>query len=220
VHDVNGLNLRFLAGPAAFLGSYTVDNKTCQQGNQAALDITTLNIAKLGSFDFQRSGFTGPVMFRPVRGATMVEAYKSDGAIAAYWCPFLAGGNLPGYVDIPRQAPKYKLILTAAMQGCAFVACEGPTAAEFRVYHNQHPGTQAVEYAIDQASPVRISSLDYADYAVESEEATNAFNLMYLTDEGHWVFLSQSNLIVPGRGHAIKVASSGSPIVEKAANVP
>ncbi len=194
---MNGLNKQFLADPVVFLKSKCVDNKTMQEGVEAAKHITQLNGAKVGAFDLIT------VKDSLVRLTyAVVPEIKNDAPIFAYWCPFLPGMDLPGWVDIPKSEPKFNFVLTAAMQGCAFIITNSPASEQsFRVFHNQHPEDKRPWAAMEKEGATKIvSKLSYEQYgnAIDEEGGmTNAFNLLWKPPDKNWSYVSQSNKFVP-----------------------
>lgn len=194
---MNGMNKLFMADPVGFLKTNCVDNKTMQEGIEGAKHVRLLNSAKMGAFDLV------VVSDKLVRLAyASVPEIKNDAPIFAYWCPFLAGGDLPGWVDIPKVDPSYSLVLTAAMQGCAFVITNTPGSDKsFRVFHNQHPETKSTWAAMEKEGATNIvSKFSYEQYGNAMNEdggMTNAFNLLWKPPKKDWFYVSQSNKFVP-----------------------
>ena len=201
---MNGMNSIFMASPEKFLDKICVDNKAEQFRTDGlnAGDLVALNAAKHGAFDFATSnpnanimsGTDGKVALRLVGPG---HAVVKDTGIDAYWCPFLAGGaNQIGWVDVPRRAPQYRFIFTAAMQGCCYVVTNSPASAQhFRVWHNQHPDTQLSWTTIHQSGATSVySQLTYHQYGAD---LVNAFNILWRPPKGVWSYVSQSNLFVP-----------------------
>ena len=197
---MNGMNQLFLDDPVWFLDRMCVDNKTMQEGVAGAQHLERLNGAKFGVFDLVPTGGNSVRLTyaSPGTGHHIV----GDRPIWAYWCPFLAGGGLPGYIDIPRISPKRRLIFTAAMQGCALVITASPASREsFRVYHHQHPESLQVWDKIwAQGTRGRTSMLSYEQYGNPTGAdggMTNAFNFLWRPRGRAWSFVSQSNKFVP-----------------------
>ena len=118
---------------------FCVDNKTMQEGIVGAQHLASLNMAKWGVFDLVPVPGSTKVTLR-FAGPGSTHAISGDLPISAYWIPYLVGGGLPGWVDIPRRWALWRIVLTAAMQGCALVVTSSPASpAHFRVFHNQHP---------------------------------------------------------------------------------
>lgn len=227
---MNGLNQMFQNDPVWFLKQRCVDNRTMQVGIEGANRIAQLNVTKTGLFDLV------PASGRPGENkVTLVDASPGsnhtivrDTPISALWCPYLSGGALPGFVDVPRASPPTRLILTAAMQGCAFVVTSSPLGAQyFRVFHNQHPEMSSTWAAITSAGCTNvISTLAYEQY--EGGGMTNAFNLMWRAPKKSWAYVSQTNSFrpsapVPGsrsyRPVIIVERNLGKPILDLPAGV-
>jgi hypothetical protein len=209
-----------MGDPVRFLKGVCVDNKTMQEGIEGARNLRLLNAAKVGSFDLVITG--GNSVRLAFAGAGY--AIQGDIPIRAYWCPFLAGGGLPGWVDVPRTNPVYRFVFTAAMQGCALVVTNSPAAPRnFRVFHNQHPEADTTWQAIqDLGIASTISSLGYDAYgnAMGADGGmTNAFNLLWRPPRRAWAYISQSNRFVPlARGTRIE-RDAAKPILDLPAGV-
>lgn len=194
---MNGMNTLFMNDPVWFLQNICVDNQAMQLGGAGALTLTRLNAAKVGQFDLVLSGSAGAnkvVLTDASIGSGHVIA--RDAPIPAYWCPFLPGGGLPGWVDVPRASPPLRFIFTAAMQGCAYAVTSSPAGAGFfRVFHNQHPTTASTWQAITQAGANVLSTLTYDQYG--GGGLTNAFNILWRPPRKAWSYVSQTNRFVP-----------------------
>jgi hypothetical protein len=198
---MNGMNKLFMDDPIWFLNRLCVDNKAMQEGVDGARNLERLNGAKFGVFDLVPVSGGNTVTLRyasPMSG----HVITGDPPIFAYWCPFLAGGGLPGWVDIPRANPPRRLMFTAAMQGCALVVTKSPASnAHFRVFHNQHPETASTWSAMSGIGITGvISNLGYEVYGNPTGPdggMTNAFNLLWRPPGRAWSYVSQSNRFVP-----------------------
>lgn len=198
---MNGMNKLFMDDPIWFLNRICVDNKQMQEGNSGASNLVRLNASKWGVFDLVPVSGGRKVVLTyasPMSGHNVV----GDVPIIAYWCPFLAGGGLPGYVDIPRTNPPRRFMFTAAMQGCALVVTRTPNSTTtFRVFHNQHPEQASTWQAMaGQGLTGVISNLGYTDYGNPSGPdggMTNAFNILWRKPGRAWSYVSQSNQFVP-----------------------
>jgi hypothetical protein len=154
---------------------------------------------KKGQFDLE---FTGNLTSKVVSFRIADVSVKSDIAIDAYWCPFISGGGLPGWVDLPLEKPAYKFMFTAAMQGCALVVTTSPTPKHIRVYHHQHPekiskysASPQIWKAIEEVGQKQVSILDYEKYSVKGQtNVTNAFNFLAYKNE-RWSYVTQSHFI-------------------------
>jgi len=200
---MNGMNEFFMRDPVRFLRDVCVDNKTMQEGIGGANNIVRLNGAKSGVFDLVITGTHDQNQVR-LTCVSPEAGYEIQGdlKIEAYWCPFLSGGGLPGWVDVPRFNPESRLVLTAAMQGCAFVITDSPASAQyFRVFHNQHPEASSTWAAIQQSGVnSTISTFSYEEYGNTIPGAgggmTNAFNILWKPPGKKWSYVSQSNRFV------------------------
>ncbi|MGQ5521995.1 hypothetical protein ACUHMQ_01915 [Chitinimonas sp. PSY-7] len=200
---MNGQNLAFITDPAWYIGQRAINslawfhfsNIREQQNNQLYMELIA---RKQGAFDLQemkRSKQDGlssrQVILAPVRQGDI-----RDPVINAYWCPFIQGMVLPGYVDVPRRNPAHRFIFTAAMNGCALVVTESPLGAHMmRVYHHQHPGSQPVNDLIKAQGQEVISYIAFDDYGRDngSLPAPNGFNFLYYR-KGGWRFALQPQL--------------------------
>ncbi len=194
---MNGLNALFVNDPVWFLRNICVDNQAMQLGPEGARTLTRLNAAKSGMFDLVPAGRANAnkvVLTDASPGSG--HAVVRDAPISAYWCPFLAGGGLPGWVDVPRAHPPQRLIFTAAMQGCCYVVTTSPAGrGNFRVFHNQHPETAATWQAIAGQGASVLSTLTYDEYG--GGGLTNAFNILWRPTGKAWAYVSQTNSFVP-----------------------
>jgi hypothetical protein len=193
---MNGMNQLFMNNPVAFLQDMCVDNKAIEEGLAGARQVANLNAAKSGVFDLAITG--GNSVRLMYAGQDAGYQIKNDAPIRAYWCPFLNGAATSGWVDVPRRNPQWRLVLTAAMQGCAFVITNSPLSTDhFRVFHNQHPGEQRTWLAIQSAGATQ----QYSDFSYERygnpNVVTNAFNLLWRPPGRAWSYVSQSNMFVP-----------------------
>jgi hypothetical protein len=193
---MQGHNAEFVGNWNSYLNNVLVDNVTWFRdigANNAA--INALSLAKAGSFDLVPTSIAPRrVMLRIAPPGGIV----ADAGIGGYWCPFVQGGGLPGWVDLPRQAPAHNLMFTAAMQGCALVVTQSPVANHIRVYHHQHPdgANNGVWQALHAVGQPVLSILDYADYgpAGLNGNAPNAFNYM-LFRNGMWNYVTQAHTL-------------------------
>jgi hypothetical protein len=75
------------------------------------------------------------------------------------------------------------------MNGCAFVMTDSPLgAAYFRVYHNQHPESNAVTAQIHAVTPNVIGFFGFDDYG--TLQNPNAFNFLFYRNS-KWLICSQ-----------------------------
>jgi hypothetical protein len=209
----------FFADPEAFLKTYLVDNVVVQRKPSSGTLFQALNQAKKVYFRMQLISTTtlglGENRVELVLGETSAAAGHDgdDFAVAAYWCPFLGGKEAVGWVDVPRQNPEYRFVLTAAMQGCWFVVTETVPAnpGMMRVHHHQHPAEAALWQKMTppthlpshvnapQGSSAPLRTMEYSVYGAEEKGAAtsaNAFNVLHHKD-GAWRFLSQAQLLTP-----------------------
>jgi hypothetical protein len=197
---MNGCNNIFTLNPINFLGLMTVNNinwfRPGQMSPVERQSIALTNRLKMGAFDLQPMGGV-TVKFRISSGLP-----ANDQPINAYWCPYEAGGGLPGFVDFPRNGPLYPFVFTAAMNGCAFVVTTSPAGGgSLRLYHHQHPGDanaapggtpQRIWNAINNQGQAILSVFMFEDYGAATPAHTepNAFNFLY-HDGHHWYYVSQ-----------------------------
>lgn len=191
---MHGHNALFIGNCLNYLNGVTVDNVNWFRiiGNSGTL--AAVNLAKSGQFDLQGTGINPPrAQFRVMPAAGLI----GDVGIAGYWCPFVQGGELPGWVDLPLHNPAHDFMLTAAMQGCALVVTGSPVAGHIRVYHHQHPDMASVSAAIHAVGQPVISILGYADYGLVGlhGNAPNAFNFLYYRN-AHWNYVTQAHTLV------------------------
>jgi hypothetical protein len=147
-----------------------------------------LNALKQGNFDLQGDGLAQQVVLTPVG-----NVLQGEQPIAAYWCPFVQGNGLPGFVDIPRFNPQYRFVFTAAMNGCALMVTTSPLGPNMiRVYHHQHPGNAGINQLIQAQGQEVISFVSFDDYGNANQQvpAPNAFNFLYYRNGG-WRFVLQ-----------------------------
>ncbi len=198
---MNGMNRLFMEDPVWFLDHICVDNKAMQEGIAGAQNLERLNGAKFGVFDLEPVSGGTKVMLRfasPGAGHVIV----GDAPIVAYWCPFLAGGELPGWVDVPRVRAPRRFVFTAAMQGCALVVTKSPDSPQhFRVFHNQHPDMASTWQAMGGLGITGVlSNLQYSQYGNPMGPdggMTNAFNFLWHPPGRAWSYISQSNRFIP-----------------------
>lgn len=189
---MNGHNQIFISNPVWYVGQKAINGIAWFMQNQAGhasqQQNLVLNVAKQGVFDLQGDGQARQVILTPV-GNTQ----HGDQPIAAYWCPFVQGNVLPGFVDIPRYNPEHKFVFTAAMNGCALVVTASPVGSHMiRVYHHQHPDSAHINQLIQEQGPAVTSLIGFDDYGhVEQQDpAPNAFNFLYYRSGG-WKFVLQ-----------------------------
>lgn len=196
------MNQIFMNDPASFLGRVCIDNRAemFRTDGLNAMDMAALNNAKVGAFDFATGNPDVNIMLSTcaaIRRVCPSHQVVRDTAIDAYWCPFHAGSpDTIGWVDVPRRAPLYRFIFTAAMQGCCYVVTNSPASpAHFRVWHNQHPDMAQSWATINASGATTVySQLTYVDYGANM---VNAFNILWRPPKGAWRYVSQSNLFVP-----------------------
>jgi hypothetical protein len=195
---MNGHNAQFVANPLKYVEARAVNNLTWFRrailpANGATLGAlnNALGVAKTGAFDLQALSIdTVELKVMPA------GPIQGDNAIQAYWCPFIQGGGLPGWVDIPKNAPPMKFVFTAAMNGCRLVITNR-SATHFRVYHHQHPDSggplaNGIWQAIHAQGHEVVSHMGYDEYGVGEDfgRAPNAFNFLYYRNGG-WNYVSQ-----------------------------
>ncbi|MBV8467603.1 MAG: hypothetical protein JO218_16815 [Burkholderiales bacterium] len=188
-------NALFTQDPTGYLGNVVVDNATWFRTLQAPLQLAPLNLNKAGLFDLVPAAINPRrVLFQPTALGQVVE----DVGIDAYWCPFLAGGGLPGWVDLPERNPARRFMFTASMQGCALVVTRSPVAGHIRVYHHQHPGAgnNGIWDQIHAVGQAVVSVLTFDDYCGDENIASNAFNFMYYRNS-QWHYVTQAHILVP-----------------------
>jgi len=192
---MRGYNKSFLKDPISFSNKYALNNVAWFMGNQtdsmSRLRNVMLNESKMGNFDLQINICPNEVILAPVG-----NLFSGDPTISAYWCPFVQGNILPGFVDVPRSNPQHMFIFTAAMNGCALVTTESPLGSDkIRIYHHQHPGRESIDGFIKEQGGKIISSVTFSDYGVEEQQpAPNAFNFLYHKDN-EWLYVIQPQLL-------------------------
>jgi len=189
---MNGHNLIFRTDPLWYVRNRAINGVSWFMQNQAnhanQLQNMVLNLAKEGSFDLRGGGQAQQVVLTPVG-----NVQHGDQPIAAYWCPFVQGNVLPGFVDIPRHNPQRRFVFTAAMNGCALVVTGSPLGPNMiRIYHHQHPDDANINGLIQAQGQEVISFISFEDYgdAAQQFPAPNAFNFLYYRNGG-WRFVLQ-----------------------------
>ncbi len=195
---MNGLNATFDADPLGFIENRAVNNLTWfrrailpENGATLGMLNNAVNAAKAANVDL-RPVDANTAEFNLVGGGGLV----GDAPIAAYWCPFLQGPGLPGWVDIEKLSPRRKFVFTAAMNGCRLVVTDC-SPSHFRVYHNQHPdggdaeANRIWQLIAAQGHPI-VGHFGYDEYGLVGgvPAAPNAFNFLYYRNSG-WAFVSQ-----------------------------
>ena len=208
---MQGHNAEFVNNWARYLDHIIVDNVSWFRDMANNVQVVALKVPKAGLFDLVPTGID------PRRAQFRIAPafVRGDVGIGAYWCPFLPGGGLPGWVDLPRRNPAHNFMFTAAMQGCALVVTGSPTSNNIRVYHHQHPdpnhnAAPAIWGAIHQVGQAVISILEYNDYGATGLQgnAPNAFNFL-LYRNAHWNYVTQAhtlaNVVGPNGGLTVQV---------------
>ena len=199
---MHGHNAAFVGDPLGYLNATVVDNITyfrLDPGAAAAVGLA--NGAKHANFDLNFAG-----MLPERRSVLRISpgGLMGDAPIAAYWCPFIQGQGLPGWVDLPLLNPPRRFMFTASMQGCALVVTRSPVAANsIRVYHHQHPEGNAAAAtlawnALNNVGQEAISMLAYGDYGaagLAGAQASNAFNFLFYRN-ATWNFVTQGHYFV------------------------
>ncbi|MGJ7535814.1 MULTISPECIES: hypothetical protein [unclassified Variovorax] len=198
---MNGHNQLFRADPVAYAQlraingvSWFMQNAQAQQNPAFAMQVLVLNTAKMGSFDLQGTAQALQVTLRPVG-----NVLHQDQPISAYWCPFIQGNVMPGFVDVPRHNPQHRFVFTAAMNGCALMVTNSPLGAHLiRVYHHQHPGQANINQMIQAQGQEVISYIGFDDYGHANQHIPlpNAFNFLYYRN-GAWKYVLQPQLFDP-----------------------
>ncbi|MGY2293700.1 hypothetical protein ACW9H6_28540 [Pseudomonas sp. SDO528_S397] len=190
---MNGHNIAFVTNPTVYIGDTAINSVHYFQ-KKAPTDMMPdfINLAKMGSFDLIGEPETAQVILTPVS-----QPKHNDVAIRAYWCPFIQGMVMPGFVDLPKYNPPMKFMFTAAMNGCALVVTETPgDNSKIRVYHNQHPHEATVNNFISsQGQPIK-SLLVFEDYGRDTGNlpAPNGFNFMHYRNGGWRIFTQPQKL--------------------------
>lgn len=196
---MHGHNAAFVGDPMGYLNATVVDNISFfRQDPGAGAAVAVLDAAKSGGFDLDFAGLL------PERRSVLRVSpapLMGDAPIQAYWCPFVSGGGLPGWVDLPTLNPPWRFMFTASMQGCALVVTPSPVANHIRVYHHQHPTdgpSQSVWNALNGVGQQVSSILAYDDYGVAGvagPQVANALNFLYYRN-GRWNFVTQAHVFV------------------------
>jgi hypothetical protein len=190
-----GHNLAFKRDPFDYITKVSVNN--LRWFRKAVVDTRTLGplsgnlgLAKFGQFDLQIVS-QGAADFNVI-GAS----HASEPSIRAYWCPFIQGAGLPGWVDVPKSNPASPFVFTAAMNGCRLVICNR-SATHYRVFHHQHPDdrggpTAAIWAAIVASGGEIVSHFGWDEYGLPpgSLQSPNSFTFLYYRN-GTWNFMSQ-----------------------------
>ena len=194
--SVHGHNADFVRDWTKYLDKVLIDNVSWFRNIKNAGKVGLVNLAKAGRFDFMPTGSLPPrVQFR-----LAPEDAKTDPAVGGYWCPFEAGGGLPGWIDLPLLNPTHKYMFTPAMQGCALVATKSPRSGHIRVFHHQHPdgaGGSGVWNAIRAQGQAPVSILGFEDYGTVglNGNAPNAFNFLFYRNS-NWNYVTQAHTLV------------------------
>lgn len=192
VNPMNLHNLAFRTDPTRYVRQRAINGVAWFMRNQGVqanqYQNLYLNMAKEGSFDLQGDGQARQVILTPVGNVT-----HHDQPISAYWCPFIQGNGLPGFVDIPTYRPRHRFVFTAAMNGCALMVTSSPLGpGMIRVYHHQHPGDLGINQLILQQGQEVLSFISFGDYGSINQQvpAPNAFNFLYYRNSG-WRYVLQ-----------------------------
>ncbi len=195
---MNGHNAQFQADPNRYTNAWIINSvqwfRNAQHGVNAQRN-TLLGILKEGYFDFVPAGGINSVTLTVIGNQNI----GGEQPVSAYWCPFVQGNILPGYIDLPRQNPDFRFVFTAAMQGCALVATESPQGPNFfRLYHHQHPDSNNIWTLIHNQNQEVLSILSYADYgqANVANGVGNSFNFLYYRNS-NWVYITQPQILSP-----------------------
>ncbi|MGY2398268.1 hypothetical protein [Pseudomonas sp. SDO5271_S396] len=186
---MNNHNAAFKANPLVYIRDTAINSVSFFQKDALSGQRTTvLNMMKMGTFDFVGGNEAAQVVLTPVGNVS-----HADVGIGAYWCPFIQGMGMPGFVDLPKYNPEYPFMFTAAMNGCALVVTPTPgDNSKIRVYHNQHP-TQATvnQHISNQGQPIQ-SMVVFEDYGRNTGTlpAPNGFNFLYYRNGG-WKIVTQ-----------------------------
>jgi len=194
---MQGHNALFVANCLNYLNGVIVDNVNWFRNVANGGALAGVNLAKFGQFDLMPSGINpARTQFRVAPPPPII----GDAGIAGYWCPFLQGNGLPGWVDLPRVNPASNFMFTPAMQGCALVVTN-PGGGNIRVYHHQHPedthiAAAAIWGAINHLNHPIISILEYNDYGTAGlhGNAPNAFNFLYYRN-ATWNYVTQAHTL-------------------------
>ncbi len=194
---MNGCNAQFIGSPEVFVRANIINNIRWFQNAgrpEASVNnsmIVMANSLKEANFDLARGETNEGKNVYDLRLCNSLV--KNDIPINGYWCPFIQGNTLPGYVDIPRYNPIYRFVFTPAMNGCAFVVTNSPKGRDwFRVYHNQHPGMRSVTDLIRRESGEDLFSyFSFNDYGTQNNP--NAFNFLHYRNST-WMYVSQPQI--------------------------
>ena len=164
---MNGHNLTFRNNPIWYVAQRAINNVSWFMKDQAnsinQQRNRILNTAKSGTFDLLGDGQAKEVILAPTG-----NPLHTDALITAYWCPFIQGNVLPGFVDIPRHNPQHNFVFTAAMNGCALVATTSPFGKNMiRIYHHQHPESVSVNQLIHAQGQILFPALASMTMAVQ-----------------------------------------------------
>ncbi|MCA9187016.1 MAG: hypothetical protein R3E01_03890 [Pirellulaceae bacterium] len=213
------MNTLFRNDPVAFCDKYTIDNTAWARTRDGAGSVSRLNQMKECLVDFKPvSGNTVTFQADTVAMGGSVSV-GSEPLIRAYWCPFLAGTQEIGHVDVSKAKPAYEFVFTAAMQGCWFVVTDAGT--DFRVHHHQqHPADKTAWKNLNAPQDSTISTLEYTEYGDRdnAESMINAFNFLIRTD-GRWNYVAQTQRLVPAAMTFGVERDLGRPILVKNAGV-
>lgn len=194
---MNGKNGQFINSPDLFLRANVINSIRwfdVTRNPEASILVSAANTKKEAQFDVARVEVDEGNIVNDLRMCN--TAVTNDTPINGYWCPYISGNTLPGYIDLPRRNPKHRFVFTPAMNGCAFVVTNSPRGAEwFRLYHNQHPHQRLISDLIQRESGDTLQSyFSFEDYG--TQDNPNAFNFLYYRNS-NWVYVSQPQRFIP-----------------------
>jgi hypothetical protein len=188
-------NNLFRLDPFNFINTYTVDIKGWFEGlMRTPQDPGHQYYAAADEMKFCRLNFDPSEGLLGFGVQTVTAKFVGGTGIDGYWVPYKPGTGLPGYADVKRRNPPTPFVFTGGMNGCAFFVTDSPLGATYmRVYHHQHPGSDAITRRIlDVGQPI-ISIHSFDDYGgAELPYGVNpvAFNFMYYRNST-WNYVSQ-----------------------------
>lgn len=189
----HSLNRFFLMDPIGFVNGNAINQIGWYQkyaSNFAEMKIIkSFDDNKYGFFQFTKAPKMNEAEFTPVGGGC-----AGDLTLSAYWCPYLTGIGLPGYVDFSAVNPERNFIFTAAMSGCSLEVTRTPNRpGMLRVYHNQHPTSKIVrDKVLAQGEPI-LKSITFDDYgrSTVGNSFPNGFVFLHYSNDG-WQLVAKS----------------------------
>ncbi len=219
-----GNNAYFIADPFNYVKQCVINNTNLGPSsghNMSELEVRNLlaemEQAKKGYFDLEQEVINGHMNVR--LHSIVGNSHSSRRGMEKWIQAYYLGYQMPGVqkdglqriprVDIPRTNPTHNFLFTGAMNGCSLIITE--PANQLNTLRVWHDSVKNVDTFKNETVVLRLdydAKKQFRDktglheslhtYSDTSGGVSNSCNFMYYdTNSGHWVLVSQPQIILP-----------------------